>query len=120
MAPDAADYLRDVLPPFLLNHKLFGRRLQQLLLHLPAGGAAETDWSLTPRAEGASERFTQWLLHSATAEDIRRLPVLLRRSRLQQAAQQLNRKLRKVEARLEEARLDEARLQEAQLEQVQL
>lgn len=50
---------------------------------------------------GVIERITDWLVRTATAQDIRRLPALLRRARLQRVAERLQRKLQRVEAQLE-------------------
>ncbi|XP_075900269.1 tumor necrosis factor receptor superfamily member 6B-like [Nelusetta ayraudi] len=98
---DAAYYLRDMLPAFFLHQNIPGRRLR-LLLHHMSGGGAEREHSSGPAVEGVSERITEWLVHTATAEDIWRLPELLRRARLQRAADRLEKKLQQVKARLEE------------------
>lgn len=78
-----------------------GRRLR-LLLHHMSGGGAEREQSSDPIVGGISEHFTEWLVHSATAEDIWRLPQLLRRARLQRMASRLEKKLQRVKTQLEE------------------
>lgn len=63
-------------------------------------GEAEREHSAGFAVGGVFERITEWLVHTATAEDIRKLPALLKRVRLQRVAERLQRKLQRVEARL--------------------
>lgn len=97
---DAADYLRDILPAFFLHQKILGHRLRLLLHQMSGGGGAEGTHS-SDRVVRVVERSTQWLIHSARAEDIWTLPSLLRRAKLRRAAHRLQKKLQRVQARLE-------------------
>lgn len=105
---DAADYLRDILPAFVLHQNVTSRRLRLLLHHIPGGGQGG-EIGERPVVGSAFKRITEWLVHKATAEDIRALPALLKRVRLQRVADRLQRKLQQVEARLEDHLLGEAK-----------
>lgn len=89
------------MPAFLLHQNISGRRLKLLLHHMTEVGAE--------REGGVIEGITQWLVHTATAEDIWGLPALLKRTKLQRVADRLQRKLQRVADRLQRV---EDRLQE--------
>lgn len=96
--PDAADYLREILPAFFLHQNMPSRRLRILVhqLHSKAGGGGDG----TPLP--LHKQIWKWV-DSATAAHIRQLPALLKKVRANRAAEKLEKKLQRMEAQLKEA-----------------
>lgn len=95
--PDAADYLREILPAFFLHQNMPNRRLRILMQQLRSEARRGTDE--TPL--DLHKQIWKWV-NSATAAHIRQLPAELKKLRANRAAEKLEKRLQRMEAQLKE------------------
>lgn len=96
--PDAADYLREILPAFFLHQNMPNRRFRTLVRQLFSEAGRGTNG--TPL--DLHKQISKWV-SSATAANIRQLPAELKKLRANRAAEKLEKRLQMIEAHLKEA-----------------
>ncbi|XP_059205850.1 tumor necrosis factor receptor superfamily member 6B-like [Centropristis striata] len=96
---DGGDYLKEILPAFLVHQKMTPRRLRRILHNLPSKNGKIHGISKLSRPD-LHARINAWVA-SATAAQIRQLPDLMTNSGAISAGEKLRHKLQRIDLNLQ-------------------
>ncbi|KAI1894202.1 hypothetical protein AGOR_G00113400 [Albula goreensis] len=91
------DFLREILPDFFAVQRMKSKRALKLLRTLTSGNRLHENRGVRDTSKALQNVFSEWV-KTASEEKLKKLPDLLRQLRLDNMADKLERKIRKVES----------------------
>ncbi|KAF7210744.1 tumor necrosis factor receptor superfamily member 11B [Nothobranchius furzeri] len=105
---DGAEYLKEVIPAFFINHKMKMKRLRRIVHKLQTEDGSKQRGTLELNLPQLHLHIRNWV-SSATVAQIRQLPVLLIKLGARSAGEKLQRKQNQIDTRLERGHLEGVR-----------